>query len=73
MAGASWLVERSAECEGGVPGSRQPASELDAIRNCVKHDKNYSGCVSTKVQFWAADFVLLFLLIKVTISVISKR
>lgn len=72
MAGASWLVERSAECEGGVPGSRQPASELDVIRNCVKHDINESGCVTTKVQFGADYFVLLFFLVKVTISVHSK-
>lgn len=29
-------MERSAECDGGVPGSRQPASELDVIRNFGK-------------------------------------
>lgn len=28
-----WVVERSAECDGGVPASRQPVSELGVIRN----------------------------------------
>lgn len=28
-----WLLERRAACDGGVPPSRQPGSELGVIRN----------------------------------------
>lgn len=55
-----WLVERSAECDGGVPGSRQPASELDVIRNFGKKNFKLMLFVPLHVLFSFVSFILLF-------------
>lgn len=57
-----------------APDNR-PASWMPS-RTVSITTKKESGCVTTKEQFWASDFVPLFLLIKLTINnkeVISKR